>query len=380
MKNWFRINEWWNSKIVALTGLAYFFAIEEQQSFDTFYPILLFLFVWMVLSAAIGYYINDIFDLKQDLEVQKENQSKGHRLSQKIILPILLVAGIVLVWYFLNGSKLILTLIISQLLLFFLYSTPYIRLKEKPLVGIFVDALYAHLIPGLVVLICFLGVKYKPIIYVLFTVWQLAVGVRNILAHHLVDFKNDRGSGTVTSTTLYGTDRIKKIMNFLVSPFEFIAFISLLAFLNSPLFWIIPIYILYVLYVFNRELIFLRQNKSTWSSELQNSYNFIGGVILNEFYEKWLPIIALGILCFMNPFFLILALIHSILFYKNILVFKKDYMILKNIILSQIYWWLVKNFYAYFLNPVYYKFFGTIKHFIYWKIHEPTNDKNEPEQ
>lgn len=374
MKNWFRISEWWNSKIVALIGIAYCFAIEGKLSFTDFLPILLFLFIWMVLSAALGYYINDIFDLKQDLEVQKENHSKHHNLIQQIAIASFLMASILLSWYTLNGIRLVLFLILLQLLLFFLYSSPIIRFKEKPLFGILVDALYAHLIPGLIVLISIIGLGISPIILTFFCLWQIAVGIRNILSHHLVDFYNDSNSGTSTSATYYGKSKIKKIMNFIVSPIELIAFVALLAVLTQHLFWIIPFYLLYIIFTYNRELVFLRQQKTSWSLEEQENYNFIGGVLLNEFYEKWFPVVVLFMLSFTNPVFLVISVLHCLLFYNTIIDFKKDYMIVKNIILSQMYWWFVRHFYTYFLHPVYYKFFGNVKHFIYWKIYAQLKD------
>ena len=374
MTGWFRINEWWNSKIVALIGLSYLFALSSGLPIHTFLPILSFLLIWMLLSATLGYYINDVFDLEQDLKVKKENKSVNHTALQKTVLIILLILGILVNWYLLSGDHSVLVLILSQIILFLLYSSPVLRLKEKPRIGVLVDAWYAHLIPGLVVFVSIANPEFRSASFIIFCIWQTSAGIRNILAHHLVDFSNDTNSNTTTSATFFGKAIVRKTMNFIVSPLEVLSFIGLLILLKSPVSFIALAYIAYIIYVYHRELIFLRQNKTSWSIREQETYNFIGGVLLNELYERWFPIISLGMLCYINPWFIILTAIHFIIFYNTIMEFKKDYMILKNIIISQIYWWFIANLYKYFLHPVYYSFFGRIKHFVYWKIYSKFKD------
>jgi 4-hydroxybenzoate polyprenyltransferase len=229
-----------------------------------------------------------------------------------------------------------------------------------PYVGVVTDSLYAHLIPGLIVLFAInSGFQHKPFIAV-YAIWLFLMGVRNIMSHHLVDYYNDLESETVTSATRYGKNKVKKIMNFIISPLEVFFFIFFLALFKWPLAWIIPVYLVYIFYVYQREMIFVTQNVYDWTSEEKNNYNFLGGVVLNEFYEKWLSIIILMMLTWKSPIFLLILILHLLLFARNTLDFKKDYRIFKNLFLAKIYWFLAR--------VLYYNMFMKTKHFLYWKI------------
>lgn len=358
---WFRINEWWNSKIVALMGLVYLLVLDTNLSSSDLISNFAFLMIWMILAASFGYYMNDVFDLKQDLQAAKTNHSAKHSWLVKTGISLILIIGILVNWYFLNANSLVLYLIIAQIVAFSLYSFPIIRLKEKPIIGVLTDAIYAHLIPGLVVLlVIYPEIGMQKIALVVFILWVLMTGIRNILSHHLVDFENDTLSNTSTSVTQYGKLRIRRLMNHVISPIEILLFIAMLGFFDSTAFIIIPLYIFYLIYIYFREVLFLKIVKYDWSIKEQENYNFLGGVALNEFYEKWLPVVCLFILSFTNYWMLVLLFIHVAVFFRSVTDFKKDYKILKNIILTKLYWKLVHLFY--------YKLFCGIKHFIYWKI------------
>jgi 4-hydroxybenzoate polyprenyltransferase len=374
VKSWFRLSEWWNSKIAVLTGFIYLFYIGTDFSIQQpVYPIL-FLFIWMFFSAALGYYINDVFDLEKDTLSNKKNFTANHSLLLKSGICILLIAINLLNWFVLSKDIAALGLMASQIILFLLYSLPFPRLKERPVIAIITDSLYAHVIPGLMV---FYTIKHPDTISffaLVFVAWLFLSGVRNIINHHIDDFANDTLSGTRTSAVAAGKIKMKRIMNYLISPLEIIAFLTLLILLWAQLPFICIAYPLYMAWVFNRELIFVKANKHIWTREEQESYNFMGGVVLNEFYEKWFPLICLLFFIAGNLALWPLLIVHTVLFFYNIRQFYKDYLIVKNLILVKVYW-ITKVYSKEIIKFVYYKIYARIKHFIYWNLYIPISGK-----
>ena len=367
MSGFLRIKEWWNSKIVGLFGLIYLFLIETNLALNQVWEQFSFLALWMILAASFGYYINDTFDLLQDELANKANQTKSQHNLVKIFIALLILTLIGLDWFFLSQNLLVAYLIIGQVSLFFLYSLPKIRLKEKPLVGVLTDALYAHVLPGLIVLFTIVPPEQAtPFLLTTFGLWMFFVGVRNILSHHLIDYENDKLSATVTSATYFGKSKVKNCMNFMVSPLESILFLSTLLYLGTPIAWIVLCFILYVVYVYNRELIFVKEHINDWSTEQKENYNFIGGLLLNEFYEKWLPVILLILLCTQNVQFVFILFLHVLLFMNNLKDFNKDYRIIKDLFFVRAYWFLA----GIIADIFYYQSYLRLKHFVYWKIYK----------
>lgn len=379
-EKWFRISEWWNSKIVSLMGLTYFFILLHPPNSESQIKNLFFLFIWMVLSAALGYYINDVFDSKHDALSEKYNYSTTHTFIKQVVIVTSLIGGVLLDWHFLNNEVIIAILIVAQIMLFFLYSSPFLRLKENPVLGVVVDSLYAHLVPGIIVYFAIFTSVESLICVILFMFWMVLTGLRNIISHQLSDFDKDKMSGTRTTVIVFGKLQMRQVMNHLLLPFEIIAF--LLFFWFSKQIGFVLLFFVFAIWVFNRELIYVKANKHSWSKEEQECYSFLGGVIPNEFYEKWFPISSLFFLVYNNPHFGYLLIIHVLLFNNRITDFKKDYLVLKNLILKVVYWRIVTLAYK-FVGKIkkailflYYKIYCKIKHFIYWNFYQAIVKRN----
>lgn len=152
------------------------------------------------LSVGIcGFLINDLFDKKADLMINKDNIT-NYAPVYVIGILILVLASISLV--LLNAiSPYISFLIILQFFLLLIYSTSKIRLKEKGFFGVITDATYAHLIPEVILVVVINKYTTKLFLPISFFALSLAIGIRDILIHQINDLQLDRKSGTNTFAT-----------------------------------------------------------------------------------------------------------------------------------------------------------------------------------
>lgn len=359
----FRASEWWNSKIASLCGLIYLFALANNIEVKTFLPTFLFLIIWMVFAASFGFYINDIFDVEKDAIAGKRNFAKLHSNLKRFSISVFLCLGIFLNWLFLSKSLAIGVLIIAQIFLFFLYSLPFIRLKEKPLLGIISDAVYAYVIPGWIILILTTGntIGNSYILFMCYMAWLTTVGVRNIISHQLEDYENDRQTGTITSVTHYGYENVLRFLKIILPFFELSLLITFLCLQPEKLKYLALFYIIYVIYVVLRELKSdLWNNNQITIKHYNLLYNFF-----NEFYEKWLPPIMLILLSFKESVYFILLITHLIIFSKVATDFLTDYKVFKSFAdseVNQLYWGFQR------LIGYLRSLFGRLPYFV-WRLH-----------
>lgn len=150
-----------------------------------------------ILVGAGAYLLNDYSDLVPDSASGKWNAVQHTGKTVALILITILWSAGALIVYTLPGDLLL--LLGGQLLLLLLYSVKPFRLKERRITGVVADALYAHVVPELMLLV--LAGEYAGI------PWSFAgcllgftflTGLRDILVHQLNDAENDRFSGTKT--------------------------------------------------------------------------------------------------------------------------------------------------------------------------------------
>lgn len=320
-----RFHNWWNAKIPPLLSYGYAIYLLQfaaQDGLEVLFQLALLL-VWMIGAAAFGHYINDVFDLQDDLTAGKPNKTRFHSTTQKVGIALGLALLALAPWPFLVGFELTLPviLVLAHLLIFLLYSAPPVRLKESGLFGVLSDSVYAHVIPGLVVASTVWLGNVEAAVAVLFLAWQFFMGCRNILNHHIDDYVSDVRSDTTTSATIFGVAPIKRVVKLVFIPLELIAFIVLLTTLNLQ--WGIVAFAAYAIYTFNREVTFLR-GKIEKEVITEGRYDYLSGILLNEWYEKWIPVILLVAISLINPWGWFVLVIHLALFAKLTLTFAKD--------------------------------------------------------
>lgn len=156
--------------------------------------------VFLVLLSYIligigGYLFNDYHDKKLDLQAGKTSTMNYFSpLSLKVVLFICWFTGFILISYLSYPAGF---LILLQIALLIMYSHPLFRLKERGGLGVIVDSLYAYVIPVIIILIIG-GYTIDKRSLILFLVFNLFVGIRDILLHQKFDLVADRKNGSFT--------------------------------------------------------------------------------------------------------------------------------------------------------------------------------------
>ncbi|MBX2903864.1 MAG: UbiA family prenyltransferase [Chitinophagales bacterium] len=204
-----RSRDWRLSFVPFIMGCVYlwlsWFAIELNSS--SVFLVLLSLLT-TVGFAALGYFINEYFDIASD--------ARAGKVNKLAYLPVLLRVGLFLAalalafvpWCWLPVNGVSWFLIGLQLLFFLLYSLPFPRLKEVPVVSNFIDAGYAYWIPLLLSHHTYALYAQKEWAYwmPLFSMAVFLIGFRNILIHQVNDVFNDRRAGMQTLPMHLGVD------------------------------------------------------------------------------------------------------------------------------------------------------------------------------
>lgn len=351
-----RFHNWWTAKIPPLLSYAYAVFLLQGQSFALRWPDLLLLLGWMIGAAAFGHYINDWFDLEDDLKAGKENRAAKHHPAFRLLLAAALAGVALLPWYWLPRNSLNFNLVVAQLIIFLLYSMPPLRLKIRGVLGVLADAVYAHVIPGAVVVSTLWLSKhgeFPRLLFGLFLGWQGLIGIRNILNHYVDDYENDLASGTVTLATLFGATSVKRFVKLPLVPLEIGILCWLMYAAGQPVSYGVVFYLVYIVYTFNREVTFMRENMGEYKGP--GRYDYLSGILLNEFYEKWAPVLLLILLATAEPVIWAVLAVHLALFWP----------VTKSYLLD--FYHLTGALYL-FLKKVYFFFEGIVRHLHYSKI------------
>lgn len=148
-----------------------------------------------ILIGIGGYLLNDYYDQKNDLKAGKTSTMNYLSPSSfKVVLFFCWFIGFILISYL---SLLAGFVILLQLALLIMYSHPSLRLKERGGLGIVVDSLYAYVVPVIIILIVgeYTIEKWSVVIFIMF---NLFVGIRDILIHQNSDRAADISSDVKT--------------------------------------------------------------------------------------------------------------------------------------------------------------------------------------
>ncbi|MCB0508067.1 MAG: UbiA family prenyltransferase [Chitinophagales bacterium] len=294
--------------------------------------IILYILVSILLSigvAGMGYVFNDWNDYKDDVKNKKRNLFVDFSKMNSVFLVVLFLVLSVFPWFILPFDKTSFVLIGLEFFLFLVYAFPPFRLKEKGIVGVVADALYAQVVPCLLATYTFSkitsDVEFSFFFIIIYVIWLLFMGIRNILNHQLDDYANDKNSKTNTFVIQNGIEKSSALVYRFLIPIEFLLFIGLLYSLplNFPIFLLV-----YLLYMLIYILVFYFK-QSTIKTNTATLFEFFNKRLLNEFYEIHLPIILLLFFSFYNPFFIWILILNLIMFsqlyYHFILNFIRKY-------------------------------------------------------
>lgn len=196
--NFFRVREWYDSKIPMMISvfLYFYFLNTEQFSTKQFYIHFFCYFIYLAAFLAFSYLINDYSDMDVDYKAGKE----------KIILHVpkaIVVAAMLFLILFGNLPLLILVdwnviCVGLSAALYFLgaaYSVKGFRFKEKGLIGLLECSVAQKCFP--VLLVPFL-IKVDIIPFLLWLLLLFVDGLRYIIIHQVIDVENDIKTGVVT--------------------------------------------------------------------------------------------------------------------------------------------------------------------------------------
>ena len=331
LKQLLRAHRWWDTQIPVMLALVYavLAKAEPAPAVTTTLGTLALFLVASVGIAGFGHLFNDLFDLKQDVESGASNLVAGRhplRLAATVIL-VLLLAWVP--WRWLPTTPAVWTLLGLEFTLFILYSLPGVRLKERGLLGPIVDALYSWTITTAVALLVFarLGAVVVPAwASAILAAWAFVLGLRHILTHQIEDAGRDQAAGMTTYVTQHGWLPTFRILQRVLLPAEVLLFLALLLVIgvDAP---IVPIgFLLWTGLMIARE----RDRAVQWPAAAAcapaiHRLFFFNITVLQRFYTLWFPLLTLVVLITRHPAYLLLAMLHLILFENGLAVlFRTD--------------------------------------------------------
>lgn len=307
----FRTNTWWNAVVPQVLGWMYMCMREETTQDVSFTKELaLFFFVALISISVFGYLFNDLCDVESDAKAGKKNAlGKFPFVVRLAIVAVPLAIGL-LVWYYIRAGIVANVLFGLQILALVLYSLLPFRLKERSALGVVADAFYGHINPVMITLFTFgfdLGKIVEVVFLSILLVCLVLKGIRNILLHQLDDRSNDKRAGVQTFVVKNGAYPTLLFVNNLL-PFEVFFTLVLALFMgyyNPPFFvWTLLFFIITYFKFSGWKLRDLPKR--------QLKFKFL--YFLNDYYEGWVPVFFLIILCISQPQLSFLLILHLILF------------------------------------------------------------------
>lgn len=298
-----RLSLWWNHLILPFSFWVYLVGFRQGISLSSV-SFCMLLLAASACMASFGYIVNDYFDRVPDRSVGKRNFFDGHSRTKTITIEAVVVGGAAL-WSLLPLRPFTIGLLLFECALFFIYSAPPVRLKNRNS-GIVVDALYSRVVPVLTVLSFNEPLLWYSILLV--CIWLFAIGIRNILLHQIDDVANDLTARQNTFVLKYGTRSTQHIILGLILPFELIlSSIALILLMDQidRIHIILPIFILTVILRFK---VWRSQDRSLdiWEERVL--------FLPNNLYEDFLPIGLLVIVSISEPIGWLLVAVHLLVF------------------------------------------------------------------
>ncbi len=310
-----RAQDWRLSFVPLIMAYVYLWISIHQVAFSWYHLLVFILSITTTVGfAALGYFINEFFDKKQDLA--------AHKINKLALLPPATTIGLFLVillltfgpWLLLPRDNTSYILIAVELALFLLYSLPGIRLKSSAIFSGIVDAMYAYLIPGFLSYHTFhlIALEAETEVYIpWFFVFLFIIGYRNIFIHQLKDILPDIRSKTNSLPQRLGINKSNAFLKTIVI-LELVLLltsaIELALHQNLHLAWVLGILI--YLFYYRTQIKLIIQSKNIISSlQLTN--------FLNQLYQVWLPLYALLILTISDWRWICIVPIHLLLFIKR---------------------------------------------------------------
>lgn len=310
----FRVQEWWGAILPPILLFYYLGIIENGGDSPIIYKNLVTLIIISIITALIGYYSNNYYDISDDLKAGKKNQLNSlPDIVKWLLIPAQLILLAVVIYFGIQKTQIqfVSITIGINILLFFLYSIPPIRFKKNKYISPLLDASYSGTLFYLVAFyITGFSNDFQFLFIVLILLWGITKGLRNYITHLCDDHENDLKLDFKTLSTAFGKEKMQSIANVLY-PLELIFLIFILSSIASISFISLFFCLLFLILWFYH-----------FKKDSQTKITF-----LNDLYEVWLPAFIVVKLVIVYPYLYPLLIVHFLLFSFHI---PKIYFSIKN--------------------------------------------------
>ncbi|MBO73676.1 MAG: hypothetical protein CMD33_00195 [Flavobacteriales bacterium] len=311
-----RSDNWFLWKIPPLLAVAYAaFLVDGTEFISAIQSLGLFL-VCIASVASYGHIVNDVFDVESDRQAGKPNVMAGMKSWQQAGLCLAsIVSGFVLLLLPGRDWWAIVVLFVNYLLPT-IYAIPPLRLKVRGFAGVLTDALGAHVVPTLFVLVVvgFFRDGMSPTavgIGVSVLVWSFFFGMRGIIVHQILDMSGDLESDVVTFAGRRPREVLRRLVLECFYPVE-VAALCVFVGLMIPYSWILAsVSGVYVLLEFGK--VRSGMTMPVFFDVLDSRERYVP-LLNNAFYELWLPYGLIIQLCVLDHKFIIIGLFHFLIF------------------------------------------------------------------
>jgi 4-hydroxybenzoate polyprenyltransferase len=310
-----RISDPWKYKAPVLVGIVYLSVIICKIEFWATIKYYLLSLTTIIGISGYAYLLNDWIDEKADVLTGKKNSVIGLTMPFRFFWLTFFLVVAIFPWFYFPYNGINLCLLLAELLLFIFYSAKPFRFKEKPILGVLTDALYAHVIPAVLAALTFHEVSRKnssahdglinngfESLIMCMAFWQFFLGVRNILLHQLEDYPNDKLTQTTTFVLKFGVLKTEKLLRNYFIPMEFICWAVFLIVLTPQVYFLSVSYIAFILL------------KVKYNYNNVNGYRNFCYWFMDDFYQYWFAVTFIAQLVLMDWRFIILMAIHLLIF------------------------------------------------------------------
>ncbi|MEO7794253.1 MAG: UbiA family prenyltransferase [Thermoanaerobaculia bacterium] len=316
-----RLPDWWHYKLPPLLGVAYLMLAGSPTAAawagtpvaPGVAAMALGLFLASAFAtAAWGHLVNDLADREADRRAGRSSPLAELRAPARTALLVLFFAAAIVPWLFLPSAPLAWGALAAELLLLAVYSLPPLRLKERGFAGVLADALYGHALPMTITVGLFPALRGASAIAGLLAAalvgWKFAQGLCGALVSQIRDRRADLRAGTLTFVRTRGALGAQRLVRFALLPAQFVLFVAALALLAPRAPFLLPAYALFL------ALRLFQIHRLHGHGRNFYRIGYPGYALLNDFHERWLPLVALVALVAADRRYLVLVVAHLLLF------------------------------------------------------------------
>ena len=308
-----RFDQWWLYKIPMLLSVALLSLTQSNSQINDLWMLLSSVLLLLVVGGIYAYILNDASDVKEDMASDKPNYFIGKSVIFPWILALSCYSISLLIMLFWHLPWPLIALHTTNYAVFIAYSLKPLRGKERGYTGIILGALGDACLPSLFILgFCAyaLQISFALETYVALGLWSLAIGVKYMTWHQLLDKDRDLKNGISTFVSQQGGSTASTLVYALWWPLELFTFSLFMVKFSSAILWIalamqLSLELLRWLCM-GRPIVILYDPKHHT-------------IVLQEFYELFLPLSIITILINMDGSHWALTIVFTLLFLPKML-------------------------------------------------------------